>query len=120
VLDSSELPDPPRRRADIASRAIKGIRPPFRRAPGEVVINKDEERFRVAIECGGMQPGRMVWSEVFYVGKKASGDCPLTCQVLANNLRQPKEFTLGISVNVVQTKMSVGDIKSLPEPHENE
>ncbi len=120
VLDSSELPDPPRRRADPTSAAMKRIRPPFRRAPGEVCIDKDEERYGVTIDCGGLQPGRRVWSEAFYVGRRTSGDVAFVGQVLANNLRQPKEFTLRIAVNVTQTKMSVGDLKSLPDPHEDE
>ena len=44
---------------------LKSIRPAFRREPGEVVIEKNNERFRVSIDCGSLQPGRRVWSEVF-------------------------------------------------------
>ncbi len=115
VLDSSDLPDPPKRRAEFVSPALKKIRPAFRRSPGDVTIDKNDDRFRVEIDCGGLQPGRRVWSDVFYVGKGASGDLRLSGQVFAENLPQPKDFTLLISVNVKQTRMSVEELKALPE-----
>ena len=66
VMDSSDMPCTPKRRADrFAVPGLKSIRPAFRREPGEVVIEKNNERFRVSIDCGSLQPGRRVWSEVF-------------------------------------------------------
>lgn len=113
VLGPSDLPDPPKRRA-----ALKNSPPAFRRSLGEVSIDKNDERFHVDIDCGHLQPGRRMWSDVFYVGKGASGELPLSGQVLAENLSPPKDFTLLISVNVTQTRMSVDELKALPEPVE--
>jgi len=80
VVDASELPDPPKRHADLLSNAVlQGMRPAFRRNPGEVSIDKNDERFRVEIDCGDLQPGRRVWSDVFYIGKGASGDLSVRC-----------------------------------------
>lgn len=121
VMDSSDMPDAPKRRAaPFAVPGLKGIRPAFRREPGEVVIEKNDERFRVEIDCGSLQPGRRVWSEVFYIGKGASGDLPLGGRVFAENLPQPKDFTLLIAVNVANTKMTLAELRSLPDPAEDD
>lgn len=116
VLDKSDLPDPPSRRREIMSAALKGIRPAFRRDPGEVAIDKNDERFRVEIDCRDLQPGRRVWSDIFYVGKGQTGDLTLNGQVFADNLPQPKDFTLTVSVTVAGTSMTVDELCSLPVP----
>jgi hypothetical protein len=116
VVDASELPDPPKRRADLLSNPVlKGLRPAFRRNPGEVGIDKNDERFRVEIDCGDLQPGRRFWSDLFYVGKGASGDLSLCGLVFADNLPQPKDFALTVSVTVTKTAMTVDELCSLPE-----
>jgi hypothetical protein len=64
VMYASALPDPPKRHAYPWDNAImKSIRPASRRNPGEVRIDKNDERFRVEIDCGNLQPGRRVWSD---------------------------------------------------------
>jgi hypothetical protein len=117
VVKPSDLPDPPKRRAELfASADLKNIRPAFRRTPGDVTIDKNEERFRVEIDCGSLQPGRRIWSDVFYIGKGASGELSLSGQVFAENLPQPKDFILTVSVNVTKTQITVAQLRSLPEP----
>jgi hypothetical protein len=116
VVDASEIPDPPKLHADLLSNSVlKGIRPAFRRDPGEVTIDKNDERFRVEIDCGDLQPGRRVWSDIFYIGKGASGDLSLCGLVFADNLPQPKDFALTVSVTVKSTGMTVDELCSLPK-----
>jgi len=120
VLDASEMPDPPERKASIVSQAVmKGIRPAFRREPGEVNIEKNDHRFRIEIDCGDLQPGRWIKSDEFFVGKGQTGDLVLAGQVFAENLPQPKGFSLTVAVNVTNTKMTVSELRSLPEPAED-
>jgi hypothetical protein len=95
-------------------RALRDIRPALQ-APGDLTIVKNEERFRIEIECGNLQPGRRVWSEVFCVGTRTSGDLVLAGQVFANNLPQPKDFTLTISVNIRRTRMTLAELRALPD-----
>jgi len=117
VKDASDIPDPPKRRVNLLSNSVLkgGIKSVFHRDPGKVDIVKNEERFRVEIDCGDLQPGRRVWSDVFYIGKEASGDLCLCGLVFADNLPQPKDFALTVSVTVKKTAMTVDELCSLPE-----
>jgi len=115
VVAGYQLPDPPKRCAGILGNSVlKGRRPAFLRNPGEVGIDMNDKRFRVEIDCGDLQPGRRVWSDVFYIGKRASGDLSLCGLVFADNLPQPKEFVLTVSVTVTKTAMTVDELCSLP------
>jgi schlafen family protein len=87
--------------------------------PGDVTIDRNDERTRIVIDCGNLQPGRRVWSEVFCIGKGASGDISLVGQVYADNLPRPKDFTLTISVTVARTRVTVADLMSLPDPSDS-
>lgn len=113
VMDESEIPDPPSRKMNFLSHSLKGIRPAWGRDPGGVEIDKNDERFRVEIDCGDLQPGRLVWSEVFYIGKVESGDLTLGGLVFADNLPRPKEFSLTVTATVKTTAMSVDELCSL-------
>jgi len=116
VIDFSDFPERPKQRADIFSNsALKGIKPAFRRDPGEVDIVKNSERFRIEINCGDLQPGRRVWSDVFYIGKESSGQLSLSGSIFADNLPQPKDFELTVSVTATKTAMSVYELCSRAE-----
>ena len=116
VMYASDIPDPPKQRVGLLSNsALKGIKPAFRRDPGEVDIAKNDKRFRVEFDCGDLQPGRRVWSDVFYIGKEASGNLSLCGLLFADNLPQPKDFVLTVSVTVTKTAMTVDELCSLPE-----
>ncbi len=119
VIDASDMPDPPDRRVEILdSHALKRIKPAFRRDPGEVEIAKNDERFQIEIDCGDLQPGRQIWSEVFYIRKGESGDFPLCGLLFADNLPRPKDFALTVSVSVTRRTMTVNELCSLPRVQE--
>ncbi len=121
IVEASEIPDPPRRKADILSNAVmKGPRPAFRRDPGEVTIDKNDERFKVSIDCGDLQPGRSIKSDEFFIGKGQSGELVLAGQLFAENLPEPKDFSLTIAANVTKTTMNVDDLLGLAEPTDPE
>jgi hypothetical protein len=111
IVDSAEIPEPPKRRKSrVDMPAFKGARAEFLRSPGEVTIDKNDDRFRVEIDCGSLQPGRRVWSEVFYIGKGESGEMPINGQIFSENLPQPKDFSLAVNVNVTETRMTVAEL----------
>ncbi|MCH8147649.1 MAG: ATP-binding protein [Planctomycetes bacterium] len=117
LLDAADRPDAPRRHYSVLqSAAIKGIKPQFRRTPGEVTIDKNDERYLIEIEFGDLQPGRRVWSDMFYAGKGESGEFELAGQIYAANLPQPKKFMLAICAKVSGTTLTVNDLRELPEP----
>lgn len=115
VIDASDWPDAPERRSSaLYSAAIKGIKP-LSRTPGDVTIDKNDERCLIEIECGDLQPGRRVLSDVFYVGKRESGELELAGHLYADNLPQPKELMLTISVKVSRMALTVNELRALPE-----
>ena len=114
VMTASQLPDSPKRRTGLMRDSVlKGIRPAVRRDPCEVTVDANQDRTRVDIDCGDLQPGRRVWSDVFYVAKEASGDACLRGMLYADNLPRPNEFVLAASVNVTRTSMTVDELRSL-------
>ena len=115
VLVASKLPAGPRRRADpFSNPVLAGIRSRSRAAPGEVRIDNSDEQFRIEIDCADLQPGRRMRSDIFYIGKKTSGDLSLSGLVFADNLPQPKNFLLTVSVMVTRTAMTLDELRSLP------
>lgn len=65
LLDESDMPELPKRRADFLSSSTRGMLSAVRQSPGRVSIDKNDQRFRIEIDCGDLQPGRQVWSDVF-------------------------------------------------------
>jgi hypothetical protein len=120
VLDESDLPEVPKRRRDFTFAKSKNIRTVLRGAPGEVSIDKNNERFRVEIDCRDLQPGRRVWSDVFFIGKGQSGDLILKGQIFADNLPKPKDFMLTVSVTITETRMTVDDLCTMPRQPKQE
>lgn len=109
VLVKTDLPEQPKQRIEIPH--ISDLRTASSRYPGKTRVENNV----IAINCDDLQPGRKVWSDVFYIGKMRSGDISLGGTVLADNLPRPKEFTLCISVVVRQTAMSINELYVLPE-----
>ena len=113
------MPDPPKKRSSIyeLSPALQKFRPALH-APGEVTIDKNNDRIRIELDCGDLQPGRRVWSNVFFMA--FGGELAIDAQVFAENLPQPKDFALTISANTAKTRMDVYELQSLPEPQAKE
>ena len=102
VTYESKIPDRPQQRSSrLATPFLGGIKSAISgRNPGDVTIEKNTDRFCVTIDCGHLQPGRRVWSEVFYIGKRTSGDVSLSGLVFADNLPKPKDLALVASIAV--------------------
>jgi len=117
LADESNMPELPKRRTDfLRTPVLRGISPASRQSPGAVSIDENDQRFRIEVDCGDLQPGRQVWSDVFYIGKVESGKFSLNGLLFADNLPQPKEIALTSSVTVKKTAMTVCELCSLPDP----
>jgi len=117
VMYASKMPKAPRKRSSFLDSVAY---PAMRRSPGEVTIDKNDDRFRIEIDCGDLQPGRRVWSKVFYVAIGPTGELAITGQIFAENLPRPKDFSLAVTANITRIEMDVSWLCSLPEPGENE
>ena len=118
VCYPSDLPERPKKLSESPfSKKLPEIHPVVR-YPGSLSIEKDEERYLIEIECGDLQPGRKIWSDPFVVGSGESRTINFVGHVFAENLPQPKETTLSISMNVSRREMTLTDLKSLPSAKE--
>lgn len=117
----SSLPDTPERRSRFSSISeMKHIRSAFRRSPGDVTIDRNDDRYRIVIECGDLQPGRRIWSDEFSIGKGETGEFLFVGQIFAENLPRPKEVTLTAFINVQNTSMTVDELLDLSESESEE
>ena len=110
LLPLEDLAPKPEKEEMSGAGAMRGIRPVHRRDPGEVEINRNDERFRIEIDCKDLQPGRRVWSDTFYIGAGQTDDYPINGHVFADNLPTPKEFTLTVKAEVEQTTLAVKEL----------
>ncbi len=116
ICDSSDIPEPPqKRRSRFDFPAMKNIHPIIRHAGG-VDIDANDDRLKLEIECGNLQPGRKVWSDIFYIGIAETGEFTLNGQSYARNLSEPKAFALTIHANITKSQMTVDELLALPEP----
>lgn len=117
IVRATGMPKAPKRHENLlASLPARGVQPIGRRRPGATDVVENEERLGVEIECGRLQPGRCIWSDVLYIGNGASGELVLAGHILSDNLPQPKEVTLSISFSVAQLTMTVDELCSRSEP----
>jgi len=111
----SKLPAMPKRSEYLLTMpALEGIRPVICH-PGDVRIDQNQERFKLEIECGDLQPGRRIWSEVFYIGKAKDGEVLLNGLIYSDHLPQPKEFSLSISGEVRRSKLTAKELIELAD-----
>jgi hypothetical protein len=111
----SELPARTKEQMDFLNNTVLRGMGSFHGGPGGVSIDRNDERLRIEIECGHLQPGRRIWSEVFYIGKAETGNLSLCGFVFADKLPQPKRFTLSVTVKVMATKITVDELCSMSE-----
>lgn len=121
ILYPFDLPDVPKRRNKFPyTAAMRHLPNSIHRSPGDITIERNDDRFRIEIECGDLQPGRRIWSDQFSIGKGETGDFQFAGKIFAENLAQPKDISLVASVNVTQTSMSVDDLLDLDAPKDDD
>jgi hypothetical protein len=80
--------------------------------PGIVVVDTEQDGYRLQIDCGDMQPGRFLVTDWFYAGRATSGDIVFDGRIYADNLERPSEFTLRIVFNVQQSAVTSEELKT--------
>lgn len=111
----SKLPERPKRTEYVLrTPALDGIRPVIRHS-GDVYIDQNQERFKLEIECGDLQPGRQIWSGVVYIGKAKDGEVLLNGLIYSDHLPRPKEFCLSISGEVRRSKLTAKELVDLAD-----
>jgi hypothetical protein len=109
LLPILEIPEKPQEETTLAAR-MPGIYSVRRHLPGEVGIDRNDDRYRIEVDCKDLQPGRQIWSDTFYIGAGRSGDYPIQGHVFADNLSVPQQFTLTVTADVEQTTLTVEEL----------
>ena len=117
VADLCDAPDVPAARISIFDtpglRSLRGVRGPSR--TGDVDIERTQGESKVTVEFGGIQPGRAVRSEPFYVSVLQTGTYAILGKVFATNLAEPLDVTVSFDVSVERQGMSVSDLEIAAE-----
>jgi len=111
IFEKEDFPKMPEKQS--LSPDLRGIRFNRPKSPGSVSINQTADQLTVEIDCGDLQPGRRVFSDVFYIGKKTENPNNLVGKIYADNLPCPPEFTLTISASLSESSVTVGDLMAM-------
>ncbi len=108
---AEDIPPKPKKEEMPGERSMRGIRSVHqRRDPGEVDIDRNEDRFLIEIDCKDLQPGRRVRSDRFYIGAAESGNYAIEGHVFADNLPAPQACELKITALVEQTTLTLEEL----------
>ncbi|MDB4777824.1 ATP-binding protein [bacterium] len=116
VIRKSKMPDRPKRRESVLGNmgVMKDIvLHQGLRDPGCVIIDTDDEQMKIEIDCGNIQPGRKVWSDVFCIGVGQTGEYEVNGQMFAGNLAERQTFTLKIDATITENEVSIKDLYAM-------
>ncbi len=122
IIRWSEIPDAPKRRKNMLDTVtVKNMDLCHTVSrTGAVHVIKTDRETKVEIDCGNLQPGRKVWTDVFYMAVMQSGEVQIHGSLFAANLPKPQSFTLSINAQIARTEMTVDELTSLSEPDDDE
>lgn len=110
MLQKENLPQMPEKQSLGLELNLNRMR--FTKTPGNVCINQTTDQLTIEIDCGDLQPGRRIFSDVFYIGKKTENCDNIVGAVYADNLPCPSELNLTISASLSKSSLTVEDLMS--------
>jgi hypothetical protein len=108
MLEEEDFPQMPKKQS--LGSDLNRMRFNRPKTPGSVCINQTADQLTVEIDCGDLQPGRRVFSDVFYIGKKTQNGDNLVGAVYADNLPCPSELILTISASLRESSLTLEDL----------
>jgi hypothetical protein len=114
ALEKTDLPERPEKQS-LLGADLSGMKFRKPQTPGSVNINRTASQLTIEIDCGDLQPGRKILSDVFYIGKKTQDRNDLFGTVYADNLSSPSEVTLSISASLREYSLTVEELISMGE-----
>lgn len=78
-----------------------------------VEYTRDSSKVTLGIDLGIIQPGRKVYSNVFYLGFVKTGEYEFSGFLYADNLSKPLEFKLGVNATVSQGEIDMKELERL-------
>ncbi len=91
---------------------------PVHKHPGRVSIDVNKHRCRLEIECNDIQPGRSIWTDIFYLGAVATGEHTMPVKVYADNLHRSKQCDLTVDAQIQVRDLDMNGLYELEEAEE--
>lgn len=82
-------------------------------------IHDRNSHLEVVVEFGNIQPKASVWSEYFYIGAAKNYEVPLEVLIYADNIPNPKNSSLYLSIAVEQKTITVEEIVTRADLHQS-
>jgi len=112
MLEKEDLPQMPKKQSLRPELNLNRKRLNISKTPSNVCINQTTDQLTIEIDCGDLQPGRRIFSDVFYIGKKTENCDNIFGAVYADNLSYPSELNLTISASLSKSSLTVEDLMS--------
>ena len=108
ALEEYEIPSRPERQT--CGPDLSGFK--FKRAasPGDLAINRLSGMIKVEVLCGDVQPGRRIYSNQFYLGKRTEEKCSVLYIIYSDDLPEPIKGQLHISADLKHASYSLPDL----------
>lgn len=108
TLEEYEIPSRPKKQT--LGPDLTGLK--FRRtpSPGDLAINRLSGLIKVEVQCGDVQPGRRIYSDQFYLGKRTEEESSVHYVIYSDDLPEPTRGQLHISADLQHASYSLPDL----------
>ncbi len=117
LADYSLVPDSPKRRRSFSDGIMPKVPPGglLRKAPGLVSVEYFENNCKFEITCGVVQPGRNIWSDIFYIAARSNEPFTLQGVIYSSDCGQPFSFEIPIQPTVSESTIDLEDLYRLAD-----
>lgn len=116
VLSDSQLGERPEETLTLGMRTVSLISTSLH---SNISISENEERILLEGEFGDIQPGRRIFSDIFFVGSRFTQELRVEGLVFGENIPNPVKFDLTVYAEIEETTMSITELFNLPSPVED-
>jgi hypothetical protein len=108
ALEEYEIPSRPKKQT--FGPDLSGFKLRRTASPGDLTINRLSGVIKVEVLCGDVQPGRRIYSDQFYLGKRKEEMNSVNYIIYSDDLPEPIRGQLHISADLKHASYSLPDL----------
>ncbi|WP_216901154.1 helix-turn-helix domain-containing protein [Synechococcus sp. CCY 9618] len=108
ALEECEIPSRPKKQT--SGPDLSGFMPRRTGRPGDLIINRLSGKIKVEVMCGDVQPGRRIYSDQFFLGKRTEEKNLVLYSIYSDDLPEPIKGQLDISAVLDHAVYSSSDL----------